>query len=81
MFDFIKFVEGIPEDGNVSDVTIPHLVFFYYTMGEKDEDKIKLWSTQKGHHLNASVIYITQNMFQQSKLSRTISPTHELFRK
>ena len=35
--------------------------------------KIKLWFTRKGHHRNASVKYITQNMFQQSKSSRTIS--------
>ena len=42
-------------------------------LGEKDEEKIKLWFTRKGHHRNASVIYITQNLFQQSKSSRTLS--------
>ena len=42
-------------------------------LGDKDEEKIKLWFTRKGHHRNASVIYITQNMFQQSKASRTLS--------
>jgi hypothetical protein len=42
-------------------------------LGEKDEEKIKLWFTRKGHHRNTSVIYITQNMFQQSKASRTLS--------
>jgi len=74
-FDFIKFTEGIPDDENeiVSDVAIPHLVVFDDMLGEKDEEKIKLWFTRKGHHRNASVIYITQNMFQQSKASRTIS--------
>ena len=40
-------------------------------LGEKDEEKIILWFTRKGHHRIASVIYITQNMFQQSKSSRT----------
>ena len=39
----------------------------------KDDEKIKLWFTRKGHHRNASVVYITQNLFQQSKSSRTIS--------
>ena len=42
-------------------------------LGDKDEEKIKLWFTRKGHHRNASVVYITQNLFQQSKSSRTIS--------
>ena len=35
--------------------------------------KLNLGLQEKGHHRNASVIYITQNMFQQSKSSRTIS--------
>ena len=74
-FDFITFIDGIPEDENeiVSDASIPHLVIFDDMLGEKDEEKIKLWFTRKGHHRNASVIYITQNMFSQSKSSRTIS--------
>ena len=74
-FDFIKFIDGIPDDENeiVTDVKIPHLVVFDDMLGEKDEEKIKLWFTRKGHHRNASVVYITQNMFQQTKSSRTIS--------
>ena len=32
-----------------------------------------MWFTRKGHIRNASVVYITQNLFQQSKSSRTIS--------
>ena len=73
-FELIKFVEGIPMDENeiVSVVSVPHLIVFDDMLGEKDEEKIKLWFTRKGHHRNASVIYITQNMFQQSKSSRTI---------
>lgn len=72
---FIKFVNGIPDDEEeiVSDTSIPHLVVFDDMLGDKDEEKIKLWFTRKGHHRNASVIYITQNMFQQSKASRTMS--------
>ena len=74
-FELIKFVEGIPMDENeiVSDVSIPHLIVFDDMLGEKDEEKIKLWFTRNRHHRNASVIYITQNMFQQSKSSRPIS--------
>ena len=73
--DSIKFIQGIPEDDDdiVGDTTLPHLVVFDDMLGDKDEEKIKLWFTRKGHHRNATVIYITQNMFQQSKASRTIS--------
>lgn len=72
---FIKFINGIPDDDEeiVTDPIIPHLIVFDAMLGDKDEVKIKLWFTRKGHHRNASVIYITQNMFQQSKASRTIS--------
>ena len=71
----IKFIEGIPDDDDeiVNDTTVPHLVVFDDMLGEKDEEKIKLWFTRKGHHRNASIVYITQNMFQQSKASRTLS--------
>ena len=72
---YITFIQGIPEndDDLVFDVTKPHLIVFDDMMGEKDEEKIKLWFTRKGHHRNASIVYITQNMFQQSKVNRTIS--------
>ena len=74
-FELLKFVEGIPVDENeiVSDVSVPHLIVFDDMLGEKDDEKIKLWFTRKGHYRNASVIYVIQNMFQQSKSSRTIS--------
>jgi len=70
----ISFVEGIPheDDGIVSDVSQTHLVIFDDMLGE-DEEEIKLWFTRKGHHRNASIVYITQNLFQQSKAHRTIS--------
>ena len=42
-------------------------------LGDKDEEKIKLWFTRKGHHRNTTVVYITQNLFQQSKPPCTIS--------
>ena len=73
--DSITFIEGIPndEDEIVADTSIPHLVIFDDMLGDKDEEKIKLWFTRKGHHRNASVVYITQNLFQQTKDARTIS--------
>ena len=68
----IKFIHGIPDE-IVSDTSAPHLAIFDDMLGDKDEEKIKLWFTRKGHHRNATVVYITQNLFQQSKAFRTIS--------
>ena len=68
----IKFIQGIPDDED-EIVSAMHLVIFDNMLGDKDEERIKLWFTRKGHHRNASVVYITQNLFQQSKSSRTIS--------
>ena len=73
---WLKFIQGIPDDEDeiVTDPSATHaLVIFDDMLGEKDEEKIKLWFTRKGHHRNSSVVYITQNLFQQSKSSRTIS--------
>ena len=50
----------------VSDVDTPHLVVINDMLGENKK-------IRKGHHRNASVIYITQNMFEQSKSSRLIT--------
>ena len=71
----LTFVAGIPNDDDeiVSDPIFTHLIVFDDMLGDKDEEKIKLWFTRKGHHRNASVVYITQNLFQQNKTSRTIS--------
>ena len=73
----LKFIHGITDDEDeiVSDTSAPHLVIFDDMLGDKDEEKIKLWFTRKGHHRNATVVYITQNLFQRSKASRTISLT------
>ena len=72
----IKFLRGIPDQDEdlVTDTGETYLLVFDDMMGQdKDEEKFKLWFTRKGHHRNASVVYITQNLFQQSKSSRTMS--------
>ena len=70
----IKFIQGIPDDEDeiVTESSATQLVIFDDMLGDKDE-KNKLWFTRNGHHRNARVVYITQNLFQQSKSSRTIS--------
>ena len=59
----IRFILGIPDDEDdiVADTSAPHLVIFEDMLGDKDEEKIKLWFTRKGHHRHASVVYITQS--------------------
>lgn len=73
--DSINFIDGIPDDDKdiIPDTSLPSLIIFDDMLGDVDEEKIKLWFTRKGHHRNASIIYITQNMFQQSRTARTIS--------
>ena len=71
----IKFIHGNPDDEDeiVSDTSAPHLVIFDDMLGDKNQEKIKLWFTRTGHHRNATVVYITQNLFQQSKASHSIT--------
>ena len=66
----IKFIQGIPDDEDeiVTDPSATHLVIFDDMLGDKDEEKIKLWFTRKGHHRNASVVYITQIYFNKVNL-------------
>ena len=65
----IKFVHGIPDDEDeiVSDTSAPHLVIFDDMLGDKDEEKNKLWFTRKGHYRNATVVYIIQMYFSKVK--------------
>ena len=60
----IKFIQGISDDEDeiVTDTSATHLVIFDEILGDKDEEKLR----------NASVVHITQNLFQQSKSSLTI---------
>ena len=71
----VQFVEELPEDWSEHiDPTHRNLVVLDDLMQEcgKDPQITKLF-TQGSHHRNLSVIYIVQNLFHQSKESRTIS--------
>ena len=63
-YNILQEREGsnINEDEIVTDPSATHLVIFDDMLGDKDEEKIKLWFTRKGHHRNASVVYITQSV-------------------
>lgn len=74
--DLITFIEGIPSDDDSYFPTSPenpYMIIFDDMMGTEYEDKIVSWFTRKGHHRGATCIYITQNLYQQSKNSRNIN--------
>lgn len=77
----IKFVEGLPEDLNsMFDSQQNNLVVIDDLMAEVG-DNLQLANlfTKGSHHLNLSVIYITQNLFHQGKQTRTISLNSQYF--
>ena len=67
----MNFVEGLP-DGNSLDPSQNNLIIIDDLMHEADEKIAKLF-TKGSHHKNASVIFLTQNIFHQNKHSRTIN--------
>ena len=71
----VQFVEGLPEDWTeLIDPKYRNLVVLDDLMQECGNDpQITKLFTQGSHHQNLSVIYIVQNLFHQSKESRTIS--------
>ena len=68
--DSMEFIEGLPDsnflDGRRTLLIIDEL------MSETDSRVTKLF-TKGSHHKNASVIYISQNLFHKGKENRNIS--------
>ena len=67
----VEFVEGILDIKSL-DKNTRTLLIIDDLMSTKDEALTKLF-TKDSHHLNISVIYITQNIFDQTKGRRTMS--------
>jgi len=65
------FVEGLP-DLNSIDSQKRNLIVLDDLLMETDDRVAKLF-TKVSHHRNTSIVYITQNLFQQNKVNRTIS--------
>ncbi|KAF4528095.1 hypothetical protein B566_EDAN014528, partial [Ephemera danica] len=65
---YVKGIQGITRE----NTSKPKLIIIDDLMEEVDSTVVSLF-TRGSHHGNASVIYITQNMFQQGKGQRTIS--------
>lgn len=67
----IIFREGLP-DPKEFDGKTPTLVVIDDLMNEMNET-VSLLFTRESHHRNLSVIFITQNIFQDSKYGRTVN--------
>ena len=70
-FPDVEFVEGLP-DLNMFDGVKRTLLIIDDLMHETNETVSKLF-TRVSHHKNASVVYLTQNLFNNNKHNRTIS--------
>ena len=62
----MNFVEGLP-DGNSQDPSRNNFIIIDDLMHEADKKIAKLF-TQGSHHKNASVIFLTQNIFHQKSI-------------
>ena len=69
--DGVEFVEGLLDIETI-DKNVRNLIIIDDLMEEKDGSVTKLF-TKVSHHRNTSVLYITQNIFEKHKDSRTIS--------
>ena len=67
----VEFVEGLP-DLNMFDGVKRTLLIIDDLMHETNEIISKLF-TRVSHHKNVSVVYLTQNLFNNNKHNRTIS--------
>jgi hypothetical protein len=66
----VKYLKGIPTEDDLKDI---NLLIIDDLMNEISDDKYFLNLFTKGsHHMNFSVIFITQNLFHQGKIMRTI---------
>ena len=70
-FPNVEFVEGLP-DLNMFDGVKRTLLIIDDLMHETNETVSKLF-TRVSHHKNVSVVYLTQNLFNNNKHNRTIS--------
>lgn len=68
----VEYIVGIPEDFQNSTGK-PQLYILDDSMFESQNKAVAMLLTRGCHHQNISVIFITQNIFHQSKYARDIS--------
>ena len=77
LFETVEFVKGLPPSSDYLDGRRT-LVIIDDLMSETDDRVTKLF-TKGSHHKNASVIYLSQNLYHRGKENRNISlNTHYL---
>ena len=73
----VKFHQGLPSSATIDTLgkgrSSKLLVLDDLANVAGRSDDIELLMTQKSHHLNISVVFITQNIFDKQKNNRTIS--------
>lgn len=75
----ITFFEGIPDLDDI-DSSIVNLVIFDDLMDEcLKSEKVQKLFTKDSHHLNTSVIFVSQNLYAQGKHARTIALNSHYF--
>ena len=67
----VTFHEGLMDFKEINS-KLPSLIVIDDLMDSLNEEVMNLF-TKYSHHQNISVVYITQNIFQQSKFNRTMS--------
>lgn len=70
-FSQFTVIRGVPEPSLFTDLK-PRLVVIDDLMRETNSDVVDLF-TKGSHHFNVSLMYITQNIFNQGRGRRTIS--------
>jgi len=69
----IEYIEGLPNEEEIKECN-PHLIVLDDLMSELGNNvKLANLFTKGSHHMNISVIFITQNLFHQGSQMRTIS--------
>lgn len=68
----IEWVDGLPNLDELDRVT-PKLIIYDDMAGSSADGQVANAFAVKSHHRNASVVYITQNLFQGKTSSRTIN--------
>ena len=69
--DGVEFVEGVP-DMNILDGGKKRTLLIIDDLMSETDSRMTKTSTKGSHHLNCSVIYISQNLFNKGKENRNI---------
>ena len=79
-FDGVEFIKGVP-DMNILDSSKKRTFLINDDLMSKTETRVAKTFTKGSHPLNCSVIFISQNLFNESKENRNIyRNTHYLVR-